>query len=95
MRLEVSQLRAATELLFSHLEELGYDSIEISKDYYWDIEAPTRYDPYVRPTELTLGQLTDDWSEMEKILRKESEPVAYALVWLSALLRIVGEEAVG
>jgi len=95
MRLELAKLRAATELLFAHLEERGYDSVEIAHDYYWDVEGPERYDPYIRPNELTLGQLSDDWSEVEKILRKDSEPVGYALVWLSALLRAVGEEVLG
>lgn len=96
MRLELAKLREALELIFKHLEELGYKSIEIPHDYYWDIMAPERYDPYNEPVqELALGQLADDWSELEKILRKENDPISYDLVRLSALLRAVGEEALG
>jgi hypothetical protein len=95
MRLELAKLRSATEMLFAHLEELGYDSIEISQDYYWDVGGPERYDPYKKPDELGLGQLSCDWTRLDRLLRNDREPVAYALVWLSALLRIVGEEIPG
>ncbi len=91
MRLELAKLRAATEMLFDHLKETGYDSVEIPHDYYWHIHAPELYDPYAQP-ELTLGQLTDDWTSLEKILQNEIDPLAYDLVCLSALLRAVGEQ---
>ena len=46
MRLELAKLRSATEMLFDHLKEAGYDSVEIPHDYYWHIHAPELYDPY-------------------------------------------------
>jgi len=38
---------------------------------------------------------SDDWNELQRIVRGESAPIAYALVWLAAILRRVGEQAVG
>jgi hypothetical protein len=96
MRLELAKLREAAELLFDHLKEQGYDVVEVPQDYYWDVIAPERYDPYNKPvTELGLGQLTDDWQEIEKVLRKENDPLGSDLVRLSALLRAVGEQVLG
>jgi hypothetical protein len=95
MRIEISELHAVTERLFDHLDELGCHAVELSKDFYWDVPAADRYDPHTLPPELVLGQLYDDWNEMEKIIKNQSEPIAYALVWLSALLRFVGEEVTG
>jgi hypothetical protein len=96
MRLELAKLHEAMELIFKHLAELGYEYVEIPHDYYWDVMTPERYDPYNEPVqELALGQLSDDWFELEKILRKENDPINYDLVRLSALLRAVGEEALG
>jgi len=98
MRIELRKLRAAAEMLFTHCEEMGYESVEIPHDYYWMVMEPECYDPYTTPTKeagLGLGQLSDDWSEMEDMLRGEDEPIGYGLVWLSALLRAVGEQVIG
>ncbi len=65
MQVSTSDLRALTEQLISHLEKKGYHSIEVSSDYYWNIAQESRYDPYQEPLELDLGQLTDDWAELQ------------------------------
>lgn len=92
MRINVSELRAISAQLFSHLEESGRDSVEIPSDYYWDISKENRYNPYEEPTNFDLGQLTDDWAELQKIALGEKEPIGYALVWFSTVLRAVGED---
>jgi hypothetical protein len=94
MIVKISELRALTEQLFAHLEQNRCNTVDISHDYYWDIPQENRYDPYQEPQEFTLGQLSDDWAELEKILAGNSEPIAYALVWLSTVLRAIGEKVV-
>jgi hypothetical protein len=41
-----------------------------------------------------MGQLSDDWNEVTKIASGQRPPMAYALVWLSSLLRVVGSKLV-
>ena len=94
MNVKVSELRAIADQLFTYLEETGRSEFEISEDYYWSIEKEEVYDPYKEPKDLTMGQLSDDWNELSDILKGESPPIGYALVWLSAILRIVGEKSV-
>jgi hypothetical protein len=96
MTVKVSQLRDVCEKLFAHLEENEKDTIEISHDYYWCIGEEQRYNPIndPDPADFTLGQLSDDWTEMEKIIAGNREPIAYAFVWLAAVLQAVGEEVV-
>jgi hypothetical protein len=94
MQVKISDLRALIEQLLSHLEENGHSCVELSGDYYWDIPREYRYDPHKEPKDLNLGQLTDDWTELLKISEGKSEPLGYALVWLSSILRVVGEEIV-
>ena len=91
MQVSVSELRAMTEKLFLHLERKDYSSVELSTDYYWNIPKEFRYNPYEEPKDLDLGQLTDDWANLRKILEGTTEPVGYAFVWLSTVLRAVGE----
>jgi len=94
VQIRVSELRLLTEILFTHLEELEKDEITISHDYYWAISDEERYNPYEKPSDLTIGQLTDDWQELQQILVSENEPISYALVWLSSILRCIGEDVV-
>jgi hypothetical protein len=41
-----------------------------------------------------MGQLSDDWNEVAKIASGQRPPIAYALVWLSSLLRFIGSKLV-
>lgn len=95
MKVRTADLRQAVLGLLQHLENTGQRELEIEEDLYWDIPASKRYLPYQEPDELTLGQLSDDWSEVSQMIAGERELVAYGLVWLSAVLRRVGEKAVG
>ena len=92
MRIQISELRRATTVLFDHLERSGRTEIEVTEDFYWSIPEKHLYSAYTAPTEseLTMGQLSDDWNEVAKIASGQRPPIAYALVWLSSLLRFIG-----
>ncbi|HYH81564.1 MAG TPA: hypothetical protein VEX86_17295 [Longimicrobium sp.] len=92
MQIRIAELREVSEVLFRHLEQNGVDQVDLAQDYYWNVPAGERYDPYQQPAGLDLGQLTDDWRELQRLRSGEREPVAYGLVWLSAILRAVGEQ---
>jgi hypothetical protein len=94
MKINVSDLRSLVNQVLSHIENEGHDSVEVTVDYYWDIPKNLRYDAYQKPEDLTIGQLTDDWMELQKIVRGENDPIGYSLVWLSSILRAIGEETV-
>ena|ERR1044072_3730514 len=96
MQISISDLRAISEIIFSHVEAMGINSVNIPADYYWEIPKDQRYDPYKEPDpkQFEIGQLSDDWSELQKIAEGKSEPITYALVWMSSLLKAVGEEVV-
>jgi len=95
MRLKISDLRLITENLLGHLEALHIEEIGISDDYYWDIPKENLYNPYEEPTRHTLGQLSDDWGDLEQILWHKAEPVIYNFVDLAAVLKDIGQHYVG
>lgn len=92
MNVSTTQLRQLCDALLSHIEEVA-PSVEVREDYYWAVPRESRYDLYEQPSALTLGQLSDDWSELDKIRSGEREPHPHALVWLASILRYVGENA--
>lgn len=91
MQVEVDELQSICEILFAHLKEQGVEAVDIPVDYYWNITRKQVYDPYQQPTEYDVGQLSDDWHELQRLLKSESEPLGYCFVWLAAILRAVGE----
>ncbi len=95
MQVSISELRKITDRLLTVLEKKESDSIEITVDYYWDIPKGNRHDPYEQPTgEFTIGQISDDWKELVKILESKDEPIMYSFVWLSSIIKAIGEELV-
>lgn len=92
MKVSTDELRKSALLLLQHIEASGQTEFEIAEDFYWDIPSEQKYKPYEKPTELTMGQLSDDWIEVTRMTGGTRVPVAYGLVWLSAVLRRVGGE---
>jgi hypothetical protein len=80
--------------LFAHLLESGHEFVPLPHDYYWSIPKEALYNPYSQPSELTLGQLSDDLEELKRIDNGKAEPLSFALVWLAAVIRAIGEETV-
>jgi hypothetical protein len=65
-----------------------FDSINLGdKDYYWDLFEEELYNPYQKPTELSLGQLSFDWENLLRLKRKDETPVSNDLKLLGAILR--------
>lgn len=95
MKVSTEELRRAALTLLQHVEESGQKEIEIAEDFYWDVPAEQRYAPYEEPKGLTVGQLSDEWSEVSQMVNGDRECVSYGLVWLAAVLRRVGERAAG
>jgi hypothetical protein len=94
MNVTTAELRQLCNQLLTHLESNGIHTISVTDDYYWNVPSDQRYNPYEQPGQPDLGQLSDDIRELRRTLEGEREPVAYALVWLSSLLRYVGEKTV-
>jgi hypothetical protein len=91
MKIDIADVKRVFETLVAHLEQTNQSTHEIEWDYYWDVPTEDRYNPYVDPKELNMGQLTDDWQELIKIADGDMPPVGPALMWLSSILRAIGE----
>jgi hypothetical protein len=96
MEVDISVLRTATDRLFDHLIEMNIEKLEIPYDYYWHIPKEQEYDVYAKPDleALTIGQLSDDWLELNKVVTGNHEVLGYHFVWLSSILRAIGETIV-
>lgn len=94
MNVKLAELRAIADRLFTHLQDSGREEFDVLDDYYWEISKEELYDPSKDPKDLTIGQLSHDLERLRAILSEEDPPIGYALVWLSSILRNVGEKSV-
>ncbi len=92
MKVRVSELRQAANLLFDHLERSGHTEIDVDSDYYWSIPNQKLYSVYEEPSGFTVGQLSEDLENVRAVVVGSKPPIAYALVWVSALLRFIGSK---
>lgn len=91
MKVNIDEIQKITSLLLSKLKESKGNEIEISNDYYWDISQDELYSPYEEPKNVTLGQLSDDLEEVQRLI-KSDDAIMYDLNRLSNILKVLSIE---
>lgn len=91
MKLHLDELRKICKIVLDHYEDLGYEYLPLDCDYYWDVSSSDRYESYTKPSELDIGQLSDDWSELTALLKNPDSVITYHSVWLGAILQAIGQ----
>ena len=91
MKVNIDDIQKITSLLLSRLKESKGNEIEISNDYYWDISEDELYIPYEEPKNITLGQLSNDLEEIQR-LTKSDDAIMYDLKRLSQILKVLSIE---
>jgi hypothetical protein len=94
LRIEVADLKRAAQLLLDHVLTLDGTVLELDQDMFWSIPAPFVYEVHERPSELTIGQLSESWSNVSAMMHGDSPTLSYGLVWLSDVLRAAGMKLV-
>lgn len=86
MKVNIKQIEKISLLLFSKLKESKGNEIELRNDFYWDISPDELYNPYEEPQNITLGQLSDDLQELQRLSRT-NDAIAYDLKRISSILK--------
>jgi hypothetical protein len=89
IRVELSELRRVSTLLFDQLEKTVGSEVILEKDFYWAVEPDDKYNPYDQPSNFSLGQLSECLTNIKSM--SEENVLSFGLVWLSSLLMIIGE----
>ncbi|HBC30007.1 MAG: hypothetical protein WC142_04010 [Bacteroidales bacterium] len=88
MIIRVDDLQKIADTLFSKLKKNVGLEIDISKDYYWNISDDELYNPYQEPKTLTIGQLSDDITELQRLLEKD-ETISYDIKRFAEVLKAI------
>jgi hypothetical protein len=92
MEINIEDLQKVISLLLSNLKKSAGDVVEIQGDYYWDIPSEDLYNPYEEPKLLTLGQLSQDFAEIQKLVKDPQDAVPYDLNRISTILKALSVE---
>lgn len=88
VKVKINEIQEITNLIFEKLKASKGNEIEINYDFYWDIDSEEIYDPYKEPSNLTLGQLSDEIMEIQNSI-KTKDLIYYDLKRISAILRVL------
>jgi hypothetical protein len=94
MKIHINELRNVAEKIFQHLEEIHQEDFYLENDFYWEIPEESLYNVEQEPTGHSIGQLSDDWNDLQMILTNKEEPITYNLVDLAAILKAIGQKLV-
>lgn len=86
MNINKNELLRIIKIISTEIENNLTQTIEINKDYYWDLELDKMFDIDKDPSSYTMGQISDDWESIKRLLLKDEIPISYDLVRLAYIL---------
>ncbi|MEU1881339.1 hypothetical protein ABZ470_28880 [Streptosporangium sp. NPDC020072] len=92
VEIPVEKLKDVFDLLVERISA-GGQVVEINAEEFWSVPRDQAYDVYNEPRDLTIGALSDSWGYLDDMLSDPDRVVGYGFVWLSEVLRAIGDEA--
>lgn len=90
MKIQKKEVLDVLTLLSKKINEnFGDEIILSSQDYYWQLDLDEKYNVLQDPKDLTIGQISDDWSELKRLLINDDDAISYDLVRLGELLKVL------
>lgn len=89
----IADIRRIANLLLDHLESIRGPVVTLEQDYFWSIDSAERRDVYVEPTEPTIGQVSECWSNLQRGTTDPASALNYHLVCLGHVLESLGESS--
>ena len=91
MIINIIELEKMFELALANIKMMNGTEIKINADFYWSISDEDIYDMRKSEPDFTIGILSDDWSELSKLLTSELEYIPHDLKRISNILRAISQ----
>jgi len=86
MIVNINEIEKIVLLLLSKLRESKGNEIELTNDYYWDIDDDELYNPYEKPKDIGLGQVSFDIELLLKLLNEPDDALPFHFKKLASIL---------
>lgn len=85
----VEVLRQVMNRALDNLQAQVGERVELDDDFFWSVPPDLTYEVYTQPEpdQLTVGQLSEAWSNLARLNEAVGDVPAYALVWLADVLK--------
>lgn len=92
--LSVEVLRQVLNRALDNLLAQVGERVELDNDFFWSLPPELTYDVYIQPEpdQLTVGQLSEAWSNLARLNEAGGEVPPYAFVWLADVLKALGHQ---
>ena len=92
MKINIDEIQKITSLLLSKLREQKGNEVELENDFYWDISSDELYKPYDDPKNISLGQLSDELKEIQRLSQSSDEAIPYDLKRIAEIIKALSIE---
>ena len=92
MKVNINEIQKITSLLLSKLREQKGNEVELENDFYWDISSDELYKPYDDPKDISLGQLSDELKEIQRLSQSSDEAIPYDLKRIAEIIKALSIE---
>ncbi len=90
MKISIEDLESLFQKLKAELIIHFGNEVEIkAEDFYWEVDESEMYNPSQKPTDLSLGQLSDDWNDLLRLKDDDEIPISWDLRRLAAILQAI------
>lgn len=93
-QIPAERIKNVLELLLRHVTERSGEVIAVQVEEFWSVPSDEVYDIYNTPQQLVIGTISESWHRLEEMLNDDSKVLGYGLVWLSQVLRAIGDDFV-
>jgi len=91
MEINKEDLKQIIDQIKLELDEWFKDNINLDDDFYWQMDSKECYRFAEEPNNFSLGQLTDDWTELLRLKTESEIPIKYDMYRLAAILKYLSE----
>lgn len=88
----ITDLENITLSLLGKLKQAKGNNIELTYDFYWEINRKDIFDPYSLPEDITLGQISEDWSRLNQLVQNDNDSVIHDLERVAIILKALSIE---
>ena len=92
--ISVDQIRQTLLAVLDHVKTTYGDTIELDSDYFWSIPDNAKYDVYNKPTELTIGQVSEVYEHLVKLAQPGQDVATFQLRWFAQMFEAIAHEKI-
>jgi hypothetical protein len=92
-RIQLLEIRELCDRTLAALEQAVDGDLDLHIDYFWSIPRAERYNVYSQPSELTVGQVSEELENLRRLAEQgDASFVPQSLRWLGSILTAIGDE---